>query len=194
MGKFSFQIILIVAALAWGAWPFIVAFAVPWLANAIPNSPLTLGQMGVLGDLFGGINAFFTAAAFAAVWWTGRMQKEDLEFQQEELSETRDVLARQAFEATFFRMLEMLREIGNAVTYGKLSGPLVWDHYASKISYEFLSPRLDTGQDIRRSDVAEYYDKHFYYPYEQWLGPYFRSLYNLFKLLDHQEYLEYSEK
>jgi hypothetical protein len=77
---------------------------------------LSEDKLGEFGDIFGGINALATAAALAAIWWTGRMQQSELRLQRrelkaqrEELQETRAVFAKQTFEATFFQVLKNLR-------------------------------------------------------------------------------------
>lgn len=153
-----------------------------------------LTQMGLLGDLFGGINAFFTAAALAAVWWTGFMQREDLRLQQRELTQTRIVFAQQTFEATFFRMLEMLREIGNSATFGETTGAKAWQSHAFYVEADSIEAVTSQDPDIIRRDIARYYENNFYPDREPWLGPYFRALYNLLKIVDEQEQLEEIKK
>lgn len=47
---------------------------------------------GQFGDMFGGINAFFTGLAFAGVIYTILLQRRELELQRDELRMTRDEL------------------------------------------------------------------------------------------------------
>jgi hypothetical protein len=53
-------------------------------------------EQGQLGDLFGGINALFTAFAFAGVIFTAHLQRKELKLQRKELEDTRGVLAKSA--------------------------------------------------------------------------------------------------
>ncbi len=103
--------IVIALWLAWlAAGYFSVSRRWPW--------ELSVSELGQVGDMFGSLNAAFTALAFVAVWWTGRMQRTELEMQREELrlqrhelQSTRGVLARQTFETMFFQMLKLSREL-----------------------------------------------------------------------------------
>ncbi len=51
---------------------------------------------GSAGDMFGAVNALFSALAFAFLIYTALMQREELKLQREELRETRKELARSA--------------------------------------------------------------------------------------------------
>ncbi len=68
------------------------------------------------GDSFGGINALFSALAFAFLIVTALMQKKELQYQREELIQTRKELSRTAsaqensFEISKSQMLELKHE------------------------------------------------------------------------------------
>lgn len=81
-----------VVVLLWLAW---IGLGLWLLADSPKGSATSLELAGSFGDLFGSLNALFTALAFVAVWWTGRMQRQELEFQREELR-----LQRQELELT----------------------------------------------------------------------------------------------
>lgn len=82
-------------------------------------------QAGTFGDMFGGVNALFSGLAFALLVVTLYLQMQELSLQREELAETREelkgqhtqmrlqneALRKQAFEATFFRMISLHNEI-----------------------------------------------------------------------------------
>lgn len=53
-------------------------------------------QRGQFGDMFGAINALFSAFAFAVLIYTIWMQREQLELQRQELEQTREELSRAA--------------------------------------------------------------------------------------------------
>jgi hypothetical protein len=86
VGKHFLSKALGIVLLLWVLWPLILAFIAPRLADFsksimplligdaplvskfVSSVPLNFEKMGQFGDLFGGINALFTAAAFTAVW------------------------------------------------------------------------------------------------------------------------------
>ena len=51
---------------------------------------------GQFGDMFGGINALFSALAFAGLIYTVSLQRKELSLQRQELEETRNELRRSA--------------------------------------------------------------------------------------------------
>ena len=83
--------------------------------------PLLASNRGSWGDGFGGVNALFSGLALAALGITLVFQWQELQLQRKELSSTReelagqraalelqnDLIGQQAFEATFFRLLEV---------------------------------------------------------------------------------------
>jgi hypothetical protein len=86
-GLVAFAFILAIAVAAWGAWGYVY---VPWYMG-LQHDALEAGAK--FGDLFGGINALFTALAFAAVAWSGWMQRNELALQREELELQRKEVA-----------------------------------------------------------------------------------------------------
>lgn len=86
---------------------------------------------GVIGDMFGSVNALFSGLAFATLIYTVHLQRKELELQREELASTRNeikeqkeylaaqnkVLETQNFENTFFQLLKLLNEITDAVQF-----------------------------------------------------------------------------
>lgn len=132
-GKIDWLVLVVAVAvvLFWLIWAFGLG---SYLASSLPTGgeqEKGLDSAGKFGDMFGGINALFTAFAFVAVWWTGRMQARELELQRRELrlqrralrlqrgelADTRTVMARQTFESMFFQMLRLNREIHDAISY-----------------------------------------------------------------------------
>jgi hypothetical protein len=176
----------------WGAWGFGLG---PLLATRFSSTDLA--RSGQFGDLFGGVNALFTALAFAAVWWTGRMQREELELQRGELRDTREVFQRQAFESTFFNQLELLRSVALSFKMGEAQGYAAWDSHANSCHRVLLS----VANTVAAGDNAEYrrlcdhyYRDEIYVRRESYIGPYFRILYHIFKLIDTQSYLSEADK
>lgn len=162
-------------------------------------------ERGQFGDLFGGINALFTAFAFAGLIYTAFLQRDELRLQREELQETRKELAGQreqlqlqnetfklqSFETTFFQLLSLHHQIVEALVIERdLRGP-VGDYrgrYAFEEFYRLLRLSLSTATHPPRSQAAwseidqkyrEVYDEH-----QSTFGHYFRNLYHIFKFVD----------
>lgn len=196
-----------VVILLWIAWGLgLGEFFASRLASN-PDSDSAFGAAGEFGDMFGSINALFTALAFVAVWWTGRMQRRELELQRrefrmqrealnlqrDELAETRTVLQRQTFESMFFQMLRMNRETHTAIRYrgGSVTGAGAMRAYAidcRKLVTDAASATHDNPQ-LTRELVGKLYEDGVYVDdVEPYCGPYFRSLYHLYKLIDQQRF------
>lgn len=73
------------------------------------------------GDLFGGINTFFSGLAFAGVIYTIFLQKEELRLQRKELELTRNELKRSA-EAQEKSELALMRQAESQKITAKLNG------------------------------------------------------------------------
>ena len=84
-----------------------------------------LSKQGPAGDMFGAVNALFSGLAFAGIIFTILMQKEELSLQREELRLNRQEIADtrrefekqnetlnvQRFENTFFKLLELHKQV-----------------------------------------------------------------------------------
>lgn len=122
-------IVLIMIVLAfWLGW-----MAVGYLAwhDKIGWGGEGVDKAGVFGDMFGSLNALVAGLAFAAVFWTGHLQREaldeqrkalldqkkDLDEQRTEQKRTREIVERQLFEEKFFRQIEIFRGISSALEF-----------------------------------------------------------------------------
>lgn len=106
------------------------------LRFADTSSDTKMAVVGQFGDMFGSINALFTALAFVTIWWTGRMQRRELELQRQELAYQRDaidlqrkemtgtrlVIARQTFESMFFQCCDSLANCVSSAPKVKTTG------------------------------------------------------------------------
>ena len=155
---------------------------------------------GTFGDMFGAANALFSGLAFGTLIYTVFLQRQELALQRLELRETRRELAGQreqmesqsnqmrtdAFESSFFRVLSVLEGIVNSMD-------LVGGHPAKgrdcfgrfyvmlSSAYRSMVAANVEGLDekICRRIYADFYKK-----YQGDVGHYFRTLYNLVKLVD----------
>lgn len=188
--------VFIVCSVAWVAWPVIG----PLVANALFRKE-DLASYGQYGDLYGGLNALFTGLAFAAVWWTGRMQRKELELQRRELelqrgelTSTREVFRRQNFETTFFNQLQLFREIRSSISFrnGNFAASMTWA--ADRCATILSSCKEASTPDEFRREVGARFIKSVFEPNEAELGPYFRSLYHIFKLVSAQDYMSHEQQ
>jgi hypothetical protein len=176
--------ILTVVVAMWGAnW---------WLLNGNANR-------GTFGDMFGGINALFSGAAFSVLAYTLLLQRYELKLQRQELAETRKVMESQReqmelqaktqqlqqFENTFFQLIKGHNEIVQNMAVG----------YRRRIQGRASFPTLiDTLREQYRALAAEESERinfglnALYEEYETELGHYFRHLYHILKFIDqHKE-------
>jgi len=137
-------------------------------------------KLGQTGDLFGGINALFAAYAFAGVALAAFFQYKSFQLLKEEQT-------LQAFEPLFFRLLELSRgeRPSASLNLGGTFGPLgyVVEDVASKIESRIADSGGVPDEALARAAIVDTYEK-IYGLNEQTLGPYFRSLYHLFKRID----------
>lgn len=169
-------------------------------AGATPEasaSTAVLEQLGQTGDLFGGLNALFAALAFVGVVWAGSLQRRmlldaraayELERQANQLE--RDAIGRQQFEATFFQMLSLVRDLGRqgAGPMADPPGETSLNHLAAvlfaRASTAELHGEAAMVQVLR--DMVQTYETDVFGPHSSVLGAYFRALYQLLGLIDRQ--------
>lgn len=198
---FNLPLVIFVVFIGWGLW----GIGVGYLFHLDPEKPESWAKAGQLGDLFGGINALATGLAFAMVWWTGHMQRKDLAHQMEELKlqrdelrQTRDVFQRQLFESSFFHQIELFRDISasaNLFTRVGESGMRYAANECRAILNMVRNQNLDVSvPDNYRAYVNITYTRDVYVENASSLGPYFRTLYHLFKLIDVRTDLTDAEK
>lgn len=158
------------------------------------KSPTTIGEFG---DVFGFPNAFFSGLALFGVVVAIFLQSKELSLQRQELADTRTVLkdqkeqlerqssimGQQAFESTFFNMLERHHRIVEAM---EIEAPR--DRNASVLRgrdcFEYFSRLVldGIGSHPSRNATVESYVR-FYAKYEAVVGHYFRNLYHLVKFV-----------
>ncbi|MDQ8037157.1 MAG: putative phage abortive infection protein, partial [Pedobacter sp.] len=183
-----------------------------------PVSSFSVSASGVFGDSFGVLTSLFSGLAFAGLIITIVMQRDELALQRQELNFTREeikgqkeemksqneTLRIQRFENTFFKMLELLESCRNDVFYGSFQGSRSNGRDAIKSLYEGLinwylcewvpNKSYDREKIFRescksRDGIIDEYKK-FYEKYGDELGQYYRTLYNVLKLVDRADFIE----
>lgn len=186
-------------------WNVLFALALVWLLLAAFGiyswkSGRNMAVLGQFGDSFGVLNGFFTALAFGFVAWNAMLQRSTvdaqwaaLEAQERELVDTRSVLARQAFETTFFQMIRTVRELQDGLvdTRTGLKGADAVSRFAEQSLSAIGGGIIAPGDgEAKRKAIGEKYVNLVYLGNEASLGPYFRTLYHVFKLIDRQGFEE----
>lgn len=188
------------------------------LALTWPISELSISSSGVFGDSFGVLTSLFSGLAFAGLIITIVMQRDELALQRQELNLTREELSGQKvemraqnetlkvqrFENTFFKMLEFLENCRNDVFYQGFQRPPLEGRDAIKALYDsftntflcrwvqdsnFKQIRVFKDECKSREGVSEEYSN-FYVKYGDELGQYYRTLYNILKLVDRADFLD----
>jgi hypothetical protein len=175
----------------WRIILFVVVVWAMWMAFAFYTySKGGIGTAGQFGDSFGGFTSLFTALAFAAVWWTGNMQRielieqrKELKLQREEIASTRAVHTRQQFESTFFRMLELLRELHDDIrTTSQDRGASSVRAIADSVKHSIEKGAITFAEDP--SEAERIYERAIGQHYDLYFSPYFRILFNILRLID----------
>ena len=171
-------ILLLVAGVLWLNW---------WLLQG--NE-----ERGTFGDMFGGVNALFSGAAFSVLAFTLLLQRYELKLQRQELADTRKVLEAQReqmelqaktqklqqFENTFFQLIKGHSDIvqGMSIRNGGHKGRDCFHQLLSFLKAKHNSLRADPFDRITFA-LNELYAE-----YESELGHYFRHLYHILKFID----------
>ena len=162
-------------------------------------SPLPAGDKGVdfptagtFGDQFGGINALFTALALVGVIWTAIAQMKD-----------RAILEKQSFENTFFNMLTLLRQSyeGIQVDVGNnyqgeaetLTGDAAAEFFTRRFTNHLASSNLQLAS-MTEGEVKNAYIRSIHNSSEALISVYFRTMYNLLRLIDRSRSLNRSDR
>lgn len=194
-------LIVVVVVFLWGVSWFILS-----------NDP----DRGTFGDMFGGINALFSGLAFSGVIYAIILQKKELTLQRKELRMTRkelkgqkkemalqnETLLKQNFENTFFQLLRLHGDIVSSIDLvrneGNKNHPTritttgrdcfkVFEARFKKIFYDQRFHQKDGPPlpQVHAHIQGAYND--FFSEDQANLGHYFRSLYQIVKLVDQSE-------
>lgn len=166
----------------------------------LSDAVVYLQQLGQIGDLFGGFNALFAALACTGVVWAGSLQRVALiearqafEFERESIRVERTAVAHQQFESTFFQLLIFNR---SAVESIRLESPADTGRACDRVGVDALEylagivySRIETSLHwgIHRDlldDVLRSLEDELHARLPSPLGPYFRSLFHVVKLVD----------
>ncbi|MFG0381995.1 putative phage abortive infection protein [Pseudomonas sp. zbq_18] len=173
-----------------------------WILSGALLYPLP--ERGTFGDMFGAVNALFSGLAFATLIYTIHLQRHELKLQREELIETRkelngqklqlaaqnELMKSENFESSFFRVLEILADITKNIDIHRpnkdpLLGRDCFSFFYRALSGQYADQRISTitsESDALQNAYIAFYQRH-----QSDIGHYFRTLYNLVKLVDRSD-------
>jgi len=160
---------------------------------------------GTFGDMFGAVNALFSGLAFGGVIYAILLQRKELKLQRKELELTRGelkgqkeqmqdqnvTLKKQNFESTFFQLLRLHNDItndidlvgeGNKITKGRDCFRVFYERFKKTWGKSRAEHQGDTEKERINNTYLAFYER-----YQSKFGHYFRSLYNIIKLIDNSE-------
>lgn len=183
-----------------------------------PINELSINNSGVFGDSFGPLTSLFSGLAFAGLIITIVMQREELALQRQELNLTREelngqkqemqaqneTLKVQRFENTFFKMLEFLESCRADVffqafqttpTEGRDAIKALYNVFIDGFLYSLVQVSATNREKVFKEEckniegLSQEYKK-FYAKYGDEIGQYYRTLYNILKLIDRADYIK----
>jgi hypothetical protein len=181
----------------WGRWGAKAFLSLLTLGIADTEISTLMTRLGQTGDLFGGINALFAAFAFAGVAYATFLQ-------QRTLAATREQGRQQSFESLFFHLLTMHNTAVENVffrtpeSWGRGGGDYKISLFADFANHRLgtlwndmlregggLNPNTNQPNDLlrQRRQFTQVYQE-LYAAKKDAVGPFFRSFYHLFKLID----------
>jgi len=171
----------------------------------------SIESRGLFGDQFGSINALFSGLAFAGIILTIYLQKRELALQREELVLQREelvltrkeikgqkeqleaqnkTLRHQNFENTFFQLLGLYNQIVEGMKFGQpatTGRDCLQFWYVQIRDYHNDSRRQDQHQNLSAREYANEVYKVFKDNFQNYVGHYFRTLYNIFKFVHNSD-------
>lgn len=148
------------------------------------------GDWGTFGDFVGGFaGTLIGLGTLIALAIALQLQARELSETRAALEEQSRAISRQVFEATFFQLLTQFREVREGVTHKGTAGSSGREALArvyGDMKAQYPIPSATVGQPPPQLDAIRSMHRSVYRPtsHEDVLGPYFRTLYHVFKFID----------
>jgi len=176
------------AIVLWALWGLLgvrlVAEYWAWVKPDIVGT-VDMAVLGQTGDLFGGINSLFAAFAFAGVALAAFYQYETWKLQVEETQMARAEHIQQSFEPLFFKLLERFESVNEQA---RRAFDRNWEYVVNQGYRAYRSTGAENdplGSEPRREVLAAFVEV--YEEAHSTFGPYFRSLYQIFKFISNSK-------
>ncbi|PKO41192.1 MAG: hypothetical protein CVU30_14430 [Betaproteobacteria bacterium HGW-Betaproteobacteria-3] len=180
--------VVLVIWISWVLW-FVKLFAAWWQAP-VSQGLTDLQALGQVGDIFGGVNALFAAFAFVGVAAAAYLQSQQMSELRRQVKLTEQAHIRQSFEPLFFQLLSLNRSLLSEM---RLTAPPSWNihggpNWSPTEAAQALRARIAIrwGEFVtsNNTEIATEAYRELYEANEHQLGPYFRTLYHLWRLID----------
>jgi hypothetical protein len=146
--------------------------------------------------MFGAVNALFSGLAFAGLIYAILLQREELEFQRQELIETRaelkgqkehlaaqsKTLQKQNFENTFFQLLRLHHDIVSAMEFDGNAGRECFESFLQNFAGHYRDLRTTSPGEMLNTAYLRFHEE-----LQGRTGHYFRNLYNLVKFVKNSD-------
>lgn len=167
----------------------------------------TYKHNGEFGDMFGSVNTLFSGLAFGGIIYTIFLQREDMRVQKKEADKNNAKLQEQIkeinierFENTFFQMITLHNEITKSITIDNCEGRLAFTKFYEQLKYhktEFdrFNPvyKEKPSAELEIRDLRKMCDQ-FFRSNEPIFGHYYRNLYNLYRMVDNNKWIQTTEE
>ncbi|OPH84440.1 putative phage abortive infection protein [Nitrobacter vulgaris] len=177
MSRTTINVLMFSVGIIFGGWVIyvMVRATITWDVHSI----------GEFGDSFGVLNALFAAGAFIAVLFSLKSQSDELH--------------RQRFEASYFELLALLRELRKqAVIFqpGAYQPDVRGEAAIIKIynAMHVMAKQIAPQRKVEKEQWANWYDQTCQFDGSNTLGPYFRVMYSMLQRVSEDKILTSAEK
>ena len=179
----------------WAYWPRALPLIADGLGHGVDFSepgPLSdsdsrLAKQGQYGDSFGALNALFTGLALAGVGFTLYLQIREIRELEEKRVAEEEQQRIDRFEGIFFRQVEAWRSLVHNFVLRDHPGKACLRILREEIEQEIEAGTPGHSPSFRLYVALSFYEDCFYARYQDFLGPYFRVLYHVFRLIDRSQ-------
>jgi hypothetical protein len=153
--------------------------------SALDENGLLKGvRSGTFGDAFGALNALFSGLAFSGVLVTILLQRQDLKEGQVESS-------RQQIESQFYNMLRLQQEVVSGFDiHNRKQGIIIQGRDCFRTWYREMGSNYSMHLNLESSRRIGMSFAHVWDLHRGDMSIYFRSLYNIFKLVSSSEHVD----
>lgn len=170
----SLSRLLIAASLA-----ALVVLIIALVSHIRVPGELNSSKMGTFGDFIGGaLNPALTFITFLALLFTILIQQKELAHARSEFRRTAVALEQENFEATFFRLMELMRETVEAITLNDQKGVAAFEEL-----YRAVRGRYKAHEAIANQPTKVAFEFR-YNQYGHYFAHYFRTTYNVLRFLE----------
>lgn len=177
---YSVGVAFAIVLLVWWGWWYCGA---EWFATRYPSEKLS--RLGALGDLFGGINALFASVALVGIFVAGWLQRLQLLEAQAQAVLGRKQHDRAMFEPLLFLLIDRHKVPQNLIDPSnelQLSFDAMGQIIDRSLSESpVLAEALLTGDSTEFLRLCRKKYEVLYNYNDSFLGPYFRSMYHIFR-------------